>query len=143
MDCIVAGKFFDVRQVIYRDQGYGINPNKPVFNIEIFISIQEFLDLFSNIFNNFINQCIQDDTSASEADIPELQRLGYPSLAEIFSSHPTILADLIKDYLYFDILHSLLSKNNRSDWLFAVNEIKSVHLTDSRCVLRGLGYYLL
>lgn len=143
MDCIVAGNFFDVRQVIYRDQGYGTNPNKPVFNIEIFISIQEFLDLFSNTFNNFINQCIQDDTSAPEADIPELQRLGYPNLTEIFSSHPTILADLIKDYLYFEILHSLLSKNNRSDWLFAVNEIKSVHLTDSRCVLRGLGYYLL
>jgi hypothetical protein len=140
MKCIVDGSSFEAAQVIYRDQGYGSDPSVPLLKYVLTFDDDELLRTFGRSFQEFVAQCKQDDQSSSDSDVPELKELGYPTLSQMLAAHREMLARLLKDYLYFQLLDVLLSGNQRSAWRFAINEIIEVLDEGGGYALCGLGY---
>lgn len=143
MKCEIDNADFNPGNLIYTDQGYGIDPRRPVSRFVLRVADDELLDLFTKPFCEFVEQCREDDDESSESDIPELRDLGYPSLHEMLSSHRTLLTELFTDFLYFQILDALIGKNPRSEWRFAVNEVTGASDDVGRGYLVwGTGYFL-
>lgn len=140
MRCHVNNAQFDVRHLTYRDQGYGTNPGRPLSPYSLLVTDDELLSAFSAPFRSFIAQCKEDDEVFPESEIPELKLLSYPPLEVLVSSHRQLLAGLLKDFLYFQILDALLGKNSRADWSFAINEIGEVSAEADGYLLQGMGY---
>lgn len=140
MKCIVDGSSFDAAQIIYRDQGYGSAPGVPLLKYALSFDDEELLRSFGRSFEEFVAQCKLDDQSSSYSDVPELKELGYPSLSQMLAAHREVLAGLLKDYLYFQLLDALLSGNQRSTWRFAINEITEVLDECGGYELCGHGY---
>ncbi|GLQ92778.1 hypothetical protein [Dyella acidisoli] len=142
MRCDVDNEQFDPGHLIYRDQGYGADPERPLSQFSLVVTDDELLSTFLEPFSVFMSQCKEDDESFSESDIPELKTLGYPSLEGMLSSHRRLLAGLLKDFLYFQLLDALIGKNPRSGWRFAINEIAEVSDEEMGYLLQGKGYFI-
>jgi hypothetical protein len=142
MRCDVDNERFDPGHLIYRDQGYGVDPNRPLSQFSLMVTDDELLGVFAEPFRAFMSQCKQDDEAFPESDIPGLRSLGYPDLEDMLSSHRRFLADLLRDFLYFQILEALIGSNSRSEWRFAINEITEVSDEKEGYSLRGKGYFL-
>lgn len=142
MKCTVGDSPFDPRELIYRDQGYGSNPGRPLAEYTISVANEELLGVFAKPFDEFVALCKEEDKAVAESDIPVLKQLGYPSLGEMLGAHRTTLASLVKDYLYFQLLDALLGANRRSTWRFAINEITEVSDEGAGYLLKGVGYFI-
>lgn len=143
MKCSIDGENFNAAQLIYRDQGYGSDPGVPSSDYEISLEDQEILNSFGTVFDDFVAQCQSDDEKSNEdSDIPELKSLSYPTLAQMLLNHRATLADLLKNYLYFQLLESLLGDNKRASWRFAINQIKKISDKGDGYVLSGDGYFV-
>lgn len=133
---------FDITHVIYRDQGYGSNPGILLSRYTLTVEDEELLQMFSRPFEEFVAQCRQDDSTSVDSDVPQLKTLDYPSLPQMLVAHRATLANLLKDYLYFQLLEALLAGNQRPTWRFAVNEIATVSDEGRGFVLSGDGYFI-
>lgn len=143
MKCEIDNADFNPGSLIYTDQGYGVDPGRPVSSFVLRVADDELLDLFAKPFREFVEQCREDDNEFIECDIPELRDLGYPSLDDMLSSHRALLAQLFKDFLYFQILDALIGKTPRREWRFAVNEVAGASDDVGRgYLLWGTGYFL-
>lgn len=144
MDCYVNNCPYDIKQVIYRDLGYGTDPYPlKLVDIKIILSRSELLSRFSEVFLTFIQQCKKDDAFLGAPDIPELKDMNYPSLLEMIEKCPELLTKLMVDYLYFDILEVFFSSNCRNEWQFAINELISIKLIENEFIFSGKGYFLI
>ena len=142
MNCHVNGTEINFGELIYADLGYGDAHGKTLQPYILTMSAQEFLRIFTAPFDDFVSSCREVDARFSDIDIPELQDMDYPTLELIFSPNASLLARLLKDYLYFDLLAALTEQNKRSDWTFAINQIDHVEINQAGVQLIGAGYFL-
>lgn len=142
MKCDIDNIQFNPHRLIYRDQGFGTDPGVTLSPYSLAVTNEELLSAFAGPFDAFISQCRKDDESFSDSDMPDIRLLGYPSLEEMLAGHRSLLAGLIKDYLYFHILDAFFGRNLRSDWLFSINEISEVSVSNEGYILHGKGYFI-
>lgn len=140
MKCYVETLNLDHKCLIYRDQGFGTNPGKPLRPFSLEITNDELINLFTDAFAAFVTQCKKDDKDFGEIDIPELHQLNYPSLQDMVSNHQSVLAHILKEFLYFQLLDSITKNNPREYWRFAINEITDVRWDKQNFFIDGKGY---
>ncbi|MBC2656229.1 hypothetical protein H7A76_12355 [Pseudomonas sp. MSSRFD41] len=138
MKFISAGKRVEPRRVGYRSLGFGEATSLETTPFELLIAPGELAQGFIQCADGFISQCRDDDLAQGFADIVQLQRLGYPKFEDLLANQPQLAAGLIKDYLYFDLLHALFP--NTSALALVINEIASVLVAKSTVTITGLAF---
>lgn len=142
MKCLVDGLPIAIERITYRDLGYGTDPGREVFPFKIVVTKDELIDVFGESFDEFVSECVEDDKILDEPDIPKLKEIGYPSLDIMMSLHSEMLAKLIPQYLYFNVLDCLLKESVGKDWWFAINKLVSVGVDGDIWRFEGVGYRL-
>ena len=154
--CEVDGQPFDPRWLGCRDMGYGQRSELPLrpFRLRLPSSILE--SLVGEACDEFVQTCREDDALLDECDLPALRDAGYPSLAAMLARHQPLLAELLVDYLYRDLLDAIalrcgaqLYRPRRSGdprgadgrRYFTVNALRKVHFAEAEIVLEGQGYF--
>lgn len=121
-----AGKKINLNKVSYRSLGFGEKSILETKKYEITIKNDEFPDQFINHANSFIVECKIDDSEQGYADIPELEKIDYPTFDKILENHHNLAASLIKNYLYFELFYFLFQKSENPELVInSINDVKS------------------
>ncbi|MQA54619.1 hypothetical protein [Pseudomonas piscis] len=133
-----AGKLIEPRRVGYRSLGFGEATSLETTPFELLINHWELAQGFIQCADGFISQCREDDLAQGFADIVQLQRLDYPKFENLLANQPQLAAELIKDYLYFELLYALFP--NTSALELVINEIASVLVARTTVTITGLTF---
>lgn len=107
-------------------------------------NIDYFLEITGSSINGFIQECLADDRSQEEPDIPYLYNLNYPSAYELLVNHTNYFFELITDYTnlilspFFDT--DLIFENKKSSLNFAINNIDKVYIENDMVIFEGRGF---
>lgn len=140
MILLIENQQIDTALATYRELGFGekLKIKKSTYKLEL--PTAEIPEKFYDAANCFISQCKEDDSHLQAPETPELSLLGYPSAQMLTTENPEVLASIIEDYLYFDVLDSLLAnKNNHSK--FVINSISSVKINNNKLTIIGEGFF--
>lgn len=105
-----AGTEINLNTVSYRSLGFGEKSILETKKYAITIKNDEFPVQFIKHANSFIIECKVEDSKQGHADIPELEKINYPTFDKILKTHHYLAASLIKDYLYFELSLFSISK---------------------------------
>ncbi|OLF56436.1 hypothetical protein [Pseudomonas chlororaphis] len=130
-----AGENISPCSVGYRSLGFGEDTGLETSPYELTISFSELPEAFIKSSDSFIEQCKTDDIQQGFADIDELEKLNYPPFKNLIKSNPKLVAALIKDYLYFDLLDSLFPENKNLK--LVINNIERIYTTESGIIVSG------
>ncbi|CCN70244.1 hypothetical protein [Vibrio nigripulchritudo] len=128
------------KRIIYNDQSFGNPTERAECEYEIVLSKSDFIELFESEYDNYVNECKEDDEANGEVDIPILNKAGYPLLLKTLSENAELFIYLIEEYMYFNLFDCLFDKRNRSEWEFAINSIKDISIDDDSIIIRGKAY---
>ncbi|TBN32522.1 hypothetical protein [Pseudomonas sp. BGI-2] len=130
-----AGEAINPHEVGYRSLGFGENPRIETTHYELIINTKELTDIFFKKADSFIHQCKIDDIQQGFADIKDLQDLNYANFKYLTEHNPNLASELLKDYLYFDLLDSLFP--NSKNLKVAINDIKDIIIKDGNIIISG------
>jgi len=154
--CEVAGQPFDLRRFGCRDMGYGQRSALPLLPFRLSFPSSMLAGLVGEACDDFLQTCRQDDALLEESDLPALRDAGYPGIAAMLERHRPLLAELLLDYLYRDLLDAVAARcgarlyrpRRSGDPLdadgrrhFTVNALEKVQFADGEIVLEGQGYF--
>lgn len=110
-----AGTEINLNTVTYRSLGFGEKSILETKKYEMTINNDEFPEQFISHANSFIAECKIDDSEQGYADIPELEKIEYPTFYEILNNHHNLGASLIKTIFIssFFTFYSQTQKNLR------------------------------
>ena len=97
----IDGREIESKRMIYNDQSFGTPTDRNESKYEVALSISSFMELFESEYDNYVNECKEDDEANGEIDIPMLNEAGYPLLLNTLSENAELLIYLIKEYMYF------------------------------------------
>lgn len=140
MILVIDNQQIDTALATYRELGFGENLNIKKSNYKLELPTTEIPEKFYDAANCFIDQCKEDDSHLQTSETPELSFLGYPRAQTLTTESPEILASIIEDYLYFDVLDSLLANKN-NDSKFVINSISSVEINNNKLTIIGEGFF--
>ncbi|QDT22556.1 hypothetical protein [Gimesia chilikensis] len=141
MKITIGGKSIGHETVTYRELGFGQNMSDTTIPYQLRLSCAEFQCVIRNLFNEFVVENQQDDNETDESEaIPELVQNGYPTFDALLSSSRRDLCNVIKDYLFFELLHGLLGSSNTTECKFAINSLESLTCSDDGFVITGKAY---
>ncbi|WP_285357952.1 hypothetical protein [Pseudomonas sp. lyk4-R2A-10] len=129
------GEVINPCSVGYRSLGFGESTNLQTKNYELTVEFNELPDSFIKCADSFIEQCKIDDTEQGHPEIPELEELQYPDFLELIQKNPKQATELIKNYLYFDLLFSLFPNTNNLK--IVINNINSISTTTTGIAISG------
>ncbi|MDI2144536.1 MULTISPECIES: hypothetical protein [unclassified Pseudomonas] len=129
------GEVINPCSVGYRSLGFGESTNLQTKNYELTAEFNELPVSFIKCANSFIEQCKIDDAEQGFPEIPELEELQYPDFLELVKKSPKQATELIKNYLYFDLLFSLFPNTNNLK--LVINNITSISTTTAGIAITG------
>lgn len=140
MKFLIENDQIDTESVIYRELGFGeqLNPEGLSYRFELLTD--EIPEKFHEAVNSFIEQCKSDDEGQEISETPELQELGYPNSQKLLAKAPTILGEMIADYLYFEFLNAIF-KSPSTDSKFVINSIETVDISGVKVQISGKGFF--
>jgi hypothetical protein len=98
----------DVSAVACRELNFGQDRfGEKQYPYELRVDRNEFISTYDQHYERWNQELKEDYIQCGDEDPVELKNLGYPSLAEMFDTHPKILSKVIVDYLYHEILVNL------------------------------------
>jgi len=135
----INGKQYNENSISYRELGFGEDLPFKEENFQIFIIKENISSQLIKIIDFFIEQCKRDDKHLKEPDIPELNNKGYPKASKLLDENRSLVEELIKDYLYFDILELLFKGNKNPD--FIINNIEYIKFNGINLEIKGSGFF--
>lgn len=154
--CEVDGQPFDPRWLGCRDMGYGQRSELPLRPFRLRLPAGMLESLVGEACDAFVQTCREDDAVLDESDLPALRDAGYPSLATMLARHQPLLAELLVDHLYRDLLDAIAVRSGAELYRprrggdprgadgrrhFTVNALRKVHVAEGEIVLEGQGYF--
>ncbi|MFJ4252066.1 hypothetical protein SAMN04488483_0312 [Pseudomonas helmanticensis] len=133
-----AGTEINLNTVTYRSLGFGEKSILETKKYEMTINNDEFPEQFISHANSFIAECKIDDSEQGYADIPELEKIEYPTFDEILNNYHNLAASLIKDYLYFELFYFLFP--NSKELKIVINSIENIKSDGTSITITGETY---
>ena len=156
ISCEVDGQPFDLRRFGCRDMGYGQRSALPLLPFRLCLPASMLAGLIGEAYDDFLQTCREDDALLDESDLPALRDAGYPGLAAMLARHQPLLAELLVDYLYRDLLDAIAAHSGAQAYRprrsgdprnadarrhFTVNALKKAQFASDEIVLEGQGYF--
>lgn len=156
MCCEVGGRPLDLVRLGCREMGYGHSSQLPLLPFCLRLPVSELAGLIGAPYDDFLQTCREDDALFAESDLPALRDAGYPGVQAMVEHHRPLLAQLLVDYLYRDLLDAIvlrsgatLARPRRSGdprgadgrAFFTVNALQAAAFADDEVVLQGQGYF--
>ena len=108
-------------------------------------SIEHFLSTTEDVIDDFIQECIIEDKTLDEPDIPYLYELNYPSAKNLLKNHPNYFIKLIHEdeisfalYPFFDTPYIGQPKIKSG---FLVSHINKIYLENDMIIFEGEGFF--
>lgn len=154
--CEVDGRPFDLACLGCREMGYGRRSELPVYRFCLRLPESELVALIDVPCNDFLQTCREDDALFGESDVPALMQAGYPDVRTMLHQHRPLLAELLRDHLYRDLLDAILARSGARTArprrigdphgadgrpYFTINALQKVAFADGELVLEGEGYF--
>lgn len=133
-----SGNAVNPSTVSYRSLGFGEAVTIKTQPYILQIKLGDFSREFKIIADTFISECRIDDTVQDYVDIPELATVDYPTFNELLNTHPNLAANLIEDYLYFELFYHLFQ--NPTNPQLVINNINSVYTEKDSIIITGDTY---
>ena len=141
MKITIGGKSVGHETVTYRELGFGQNMSDTTIPYQLRLSSAEFQRVIRDLFNEFVVENEKDDKETDESEaLAELVRNGYPTFDALLSSSKHDLCNVIKDYLFFELLDGLLGSSNTTKYKFAINSLESLTCSKDEFVITGTAY---
>ncbi|WP_141213334.1 hypothetical protein [Janthinobacterium sp. PC23-8] len=149
--CDVAGRRLDLRYLGCRELGYGHHSALPLHPFALRLPASMLDSLVGAECDAFVQTCRDDDALLGECDLPALRDAGYPNLAAMLRRHRPLLAELLVDYLYRELLEEIARRCGAEPYrprrnadgraYFTVNALQAVRYVDDEVLLEGQGYF--
>ncbi|OBV38464.1 hypothetical protein [Janthinobacterium psychrotolerans] len=154
--CEVAGRGLDLRYLGCRELGYGHHSALPLHPFVLRLPADMLDSLVGAECDAFVRTCRDDDALLGECDLPALREAGYPDLAAMLQRHRPLLAELLVDYLYRELLEEIARRCGAEPYrprrsgdprnadgraYFTVNALQTVRYVDDEVLLEGQGYF--
>lgn len=154
--CEVDGRPFDLAWLGCREMGYGQRSELPLLPFRLRLPQAALPGLIDEPCSQFVQTCREDDALFGESDVPALMQAGYPDAGAMLRQHRPLLAQLLVDYLYRDLLEAIARRSGARLYrprragdprgadgrpYFTINALQSVSFDGGEVVLEGQGYF--
>ncbi len=135
-------KPYDISKVTYRQFGFSEKIyDRPISLFKLVIEFEKFRNCIKKHFDSFVQETREDDVKTDYTNaIEELVSYDYPEFDQLVNMDMAILCEIVKRYLFFELLDACFDKNNPENCLIAVNSIDSIESIDGNIVLLGESY---
>ncbi|GED57618.1 hypothetical protein ABER61_08495 [Brevibacillus formosus] len=144
MECRLGNSIVSKDLITFRDMGYGQKlMDREAIHYDLFLSHDEFKGAVEDSYNKFVDETKEDDKLTNYLDSIGLYEIGYPDFNNIFKDHKELLGEIIKDYLYQQLLEKCTSQSSSVNWQFAINTIDQIIIYSDHVRISGEAYEIL
>jgi len=137
----MENKIITQDEITFRDLGYGQKLlDRDEINYEISLSHEEFREVVEDAYNKFVCETKEDDEVTNYSDSIGLYEIGYPDFNNSFINHKELLVEIIKDYLYQQLLEKCTSQCSRDYWKYAINSIEQIIIHSDHVIISGEAF---
>lgn len=138
MECLVNNTQVPIDRISYRDLGFG----EKLIEVESFIytltlGIIEFTSIIEKQFNEFVIEMKQDDEVTGDTDYLGLFERGYPCFQQLIQTDTEYFLDLVKRFLFFELLQGCFTELSAEKWIYIINSINDIYMEGSTVKISG------
>jgi hypothetical protein len=136
-DTVVPPSSLTRREMNFGQPVAGIAP----ISYRIEVDAGQFADLIREPYARLVRELIEDDPNddGSFAEINRLRNEGWPELEKLLKDDPTLLFDVVREWLAFDLLDAALRADpvEATKATYAINSVLRIRTSDGRVCLTG------
>lgn len=126
-------------EVVRRSFGFGKDvPSETARRYKFVINAAEISEVLKAPYDEFTAEMKADDLIEGEPALPQMQALGYPTFDSVRASHPDLLVEAVREYLYDDVFAAAF-KGSAQTYRFALTSVENVELRDGDIVIEGVA----
>lgn len=138
---IIEGKDAPLERVTYQELGRGKKVDVPMHPYELTVSVQLLLQKFSDAFENFRTEIVDDFLMTGDRQPQCYFEAGNPHLRECLYKSSQCLVEVLNDYLFTDFFECVLpSEETEHD--YSINNIVDLIVGGNTLTIKGMAYKL-
>ena len=134
----IDGIVLDDDRIVCSYMDYGHGNEADLYQFEFTLNSSSFDEIFGERVDGFISESQEDycDDDDDEPSLKQLKGTGFLRSSILFKNHPSVLVDLIEEFLKVDLLSEVMSDNNGKAQ-YVVYRCNSLSIDGDNMVVNG------